>query len=53
MSGRRAPQSRFTAPQSKPDVSDFDDLMMPNSGKPEFGWERGRRSIRGSAAFLQ
>ncbi len=53
MSGRRAPQTRFTSPQSKPDVSDFGDLIMPNSGKPEFGWERERRSFRGSAAFLQ
>ena len=25
----------------KSDVSDFGRLIMPNSGKPEFGWERG------------
>ncbi len=43
--------SRFTAsphpgsfaadppPQSKSDISDFDHLLVPNSGKPEFGWE--------------
>jgi hypothetical protein len=31
--------------QSKSDLSDFDQLKMPNSGKPEFGWERG--GVRG------
>ena len=26
--------------QPKSDVSDFGQLEVPNSGKPEFGWER-------------
>ena len=26
--------------QPKSDLSDFGQLRMPNSGKPEFGWER-------------
>jgi hypothetical protein len=29
----------------KSDVSDFRQLKVPNSGKPEFGWERG--GVRG------
>jgi len=32
----------LTPPLSQPksDISDFGRLKMPNSGKPEFGWER-------------
>ena len=30
------------SPTPKSDVSDFGSLEVPNSGKPEFGWERGR-----------
>ena len=26
--------------QPKSDISDFGHLRVPNSGKPEFGWER-------------
>ncbi|MDQ8732559.1 error-prone DNA polymerase [Bradyrhizobium sp. LHD-71] len=29
------------SPPSKSDVSDFDHLIAPNSGKPEFGWREG------------
>ncbi len=32
--------------QSKSDLSDFDHLECPNSGKPEFGWERSTREAR-------
>ena len=31
--------------QPKSDVSDFGQPEVPNSGKPEFGWERG--GVRG------
>jgi hypothetical protein len=31
--------------QSKSDLSDFDQLEVPNPGKPEVGWERG--GVRG------
>jgi hypothetical protein len=31
--------------QPKSNISDFGQLKMPNSGKPEFGWERG--GVRG------
>src|SRR5215467_9441347 len=33
--------------QPKSDLSDFGRLRVPNSGKPEFGWERG--GVRGFA----
>jgi hypothetical protein len=28
------------SPQAKSDLSDFGQLKVPNSGKPEFGWEK-------------
>jgi hypothetical protein len=31
--------------QPKSDISDFGQLGVPNSGKPEFGWERS--GVRG------
>ena len=29
-------------PQPKSDISELGNLRVPNSGKPEFGWEGGR-----------
>ena len=34
----RLTQRLFTSPQPKSDISDFGQLIVPNSGKPEFGW---------------
>ena len=31
--------------QPKSDVSDFGPLKVPNSGKPEFGWEGGSAGL--------
>jgi hypothetical protein len=36
--------------QPKSDISDFGQLGMPNSGKPEFGWERG--GVRGDGLSM-
>jgi hypothetical protein len=36
--------------QPKSDISDFGDIRVPNSGKPEFGWERG--GVRGFALSM-
>jgi hypothetical protein len=36
--------------QPKSDISDFGDIRVPNSGKPEFGWERG--GVRGFALSI-
>src|SRR5258708_13500662 len=35
-----------TSPQPKSDISDFGQLMVPNSGKPEFGWGEVRSRLR-------
>src|SRR5262247_4055079 len=43
---RQATVAAGTLSQPKSDLSDFGRLMSrPNSGKPEFGWERG--GVRG------
>jgi hypothetical protein len=36
--------------QPKSDISDFGHLRVPNSGKAEFGWERG--GVRGFALSI-
>jgi hypothetical protein len=36
----RVRQHRAALSQPKSDSSDFGRLKVPNSGKPEFGWER-------------
>src|SRR5258708_6616065 len=41
-------QRRNTSPQPKSDISDFGQLMVPNSGKPEFGQGRGEERLRQS-----
>jgi hypothetical protein len=41
----RAANAACSLSQPKSDVSDFGRLRVPNSGKPEFGWERG--GVRG------
>ena len=32
------------SPQPKSDLSDFGRSIVPNSGKPEFGWGEGKKS---------
>jgi len=34
----RSTQLLFTSPLPKSDISDFGQLKVPNSRKPEFGW---------------
>ena len=38
------PPPSLTLPQSKSDISDFDQFKMPNSGKPELGGGGNRLS---------
>ena len=39
-----------TLSHSKSDISDFEHLRLPNSGKPEFGWGEGARRVSGAAS---
>jgi hypothetical protein len=46
----QAANSVCSLSQPTSDISDFGQLEVPNSGKPEFGWERG--GVRGSGLSI-
>src|SRR5262249_30525427 len=47
------PPPPLTPPQPKSDISDFGPHHVPNSGKPEFGWEGNRPSVPHGCASPQ